>query len=62
MEQRKKSLIILCLINFCGNSGYSIVLPLYPPLAISKGLDESTIGYIFCLYPVGAFFVSLILG
>lgn len=50
------------MINFAGNSGYAIVIPLFPPLAASKGIDASTIGYIFCLYPVGGFIVSLILG
>ena len=50
------------MINFAGNSGYAIVIPLFPPLANSKGINSSTIGYIFCLYPVGGFIVSLILG
>ena len=62
MESRVKSLIVLFLVNYAGNSGYSLVIPLYPPLANNKGLSDDTIGYIFCLYPVGAFLFTLILG
>jgi predicted MFS family arabinose efflux permease len=50
------------MINFAANSGYSIVIPLYPPLAKDKGISDSVIGYIFCLYPVGGFIVTIVLG
>jgi predicted MFS family arabinose efflux permease len=50
------------MVNFAGNSGYSILVPLYPPLAKEKGISDSVIGYIFSLYPVGGFIVSIILG
>jgi predicted MFS family arabinose efflux permease len=50
------------MINFAGNSGYAILIPLFPPLAKEKGISDSVIGYIFCLYPVGGFIVTLILG
>lgn len=38
------------------------MVPLYPPLAKNKGLSDELIGYIFCIYPVGSFLVTLILG
>jgi predicted MFS family arabinose efflux permease len=62
MEDRTKSLLVLCLINFVGGSGYSIMTPLFPPLVNHRGISEAVTGYIFCLYPVGAIIVSLILG
>lgn len=62
MEDRKKSLLVLYLVNFVGSSGYAILLPLFPPLAIQKDIDPSFVGYILCLYPVGNFAVSLVLG
>ena len=50
------------MVNFAGNSGYAILIPLFPPLAKQKGVSDALIGYIFCLYPVGGFLVSIILG
>ena len=62
VEQRQKSLLVLYLVNFVGNSAYALILPLFPPLAMEKGVDEAYVGYIFCLYPIGAFIVSLVQG
>jgi MFS family permease len=49
-------------MNFVCCSGYSIMTPLFPPLVSHRGLSQEVTGYIFCLYPVGAIIVSLILG
>ena len=58
----RMNLFVLQMVNFAANSGYAILIPLFPPLAKEKGIDESVIGIIFCLYPVGGFIVSMILG
>lgn len=62
MESRDKSLWVLYMINFVANTSYAVGLPLFPPLAASKGVDESVIGYIYALYPFGCIGVSFILG
>jgi predicted MFS family arabinose efflux permease len=62
MENPRLTLFVLQMVNFAGSSGYAILIPLYPPLAKSKGISDATIGYIFCLYPVGGLLVSILLG
>ena len=62
MEKRAISLWILFLINFIANASYAIAMPLFPPLAARKGLSDSTIGYIYSLFPVGCIGTTVVLG
>jgi predicted MFS family arabinose efflux permease len=62
LDKRDKAMAILYMVNFVGNSGYAISLPFFPPMAVDKGISESTVGYVYSLYPVGAFIVSACLG
>lgn len=62
MDRKTKSLYVLYLVNFVANTSFSVGLPLFPPLAKSKNIEESIIGYVYSLYPVGCILVSLILG
>jgi MFS family permease len=54
--------ITLLTINFFSSIGYSLLAPLYPYLAKSKGLDDFIIGIIFASYAISfvsaSFFVS----
>lgn len=58
-----KPLICFCALNFFLNAAVSVIAPFYPPLAKDKAhVSVSTIGYIFGLNPIGAFFFSLVMG
>ncbi|CAD8147875.1 unnamed protein product [Paramecium octaurelia] len=58
-----KPLICFCVLNFFLNAAVSVIAPFYPPLAKEKAhVSVSTIGYIFGLNPIGAFFFSLVMG
>jgi MFS family permease len=67
-EGKKKSKIdkpLICfgVLNFFLNAAVSVIVPFYPPLAKEKAhVSVSTIGYIFGLNPIGAFFFSLVIG
>lgn len=50
--------IILLTINFFSSIGYSLLAPLYPYLAKSKGVDDFIIGIIFASYAISFVFAS----
>ena len=53
---------LLLTINFFSSVGYSLLAPLYPFLAKSKGVEDYIIGIIFASYAISfvsaSFFVS----
>jgi MFS family permease len=54
----KKELIALFLLNILSAIGYSLIAPLYPPLARERGLKDYTIGFIISLYAISSFLVT----
>ena len=53
-----KRLIFFFIINFLSAIGYSLVAPLFPPLALEKGLNEATIGLIISLFAIANFLIT----
>lgn len=54
--------LVLYILYFWGCSVYAVLAPFYPPIAYSKGMNEKTVGYLFSLYALVAFFMSPING
>lgn len=54
--------LILYILYFWGCSVYAVLAPFYPPIAFSKGMNEKSVGYLFSLYALIAFFMSPING
>lgn len=48
----KKEIIILFLANVGSAIGYSLIAPLFPLVAIQKGLTESMIGFIIASFAI----------
>lgn len=48
----KKEIILLFTINILSAIGYSLIAPLYPSIAIKKGLSEYAIGIIFSCFSI----------
>jgi MFS family permease len=48
----------LVLINFLCAIGYSFIAPIYPPLAIERGVTADLIGLIFTIFPFVGIIVS----
>lgn len=49
---------VLLAINFFSSLGYSLLAPLYPFLAKSRGVDDFKIGIIFASYAISFVFAS----
>lgn len=45
-------ILLLLLVNLISGIGYSLVAPLYPNVAINKGLSEFFIGFIISMYAI----------
>lgn len=56
------NLVALSTMNFFLNAAVSVITPFYPPAALSKGVSQAMIGFIFALNPIGSFSVSLTIG
>jgi DHA1 family multidrug resistance protein-like MFS transporter len=54
----KKELIALFFINILSAIGYSLIAPLFPPLARERDLKEYTVGFIISLYAISNFLVT----
>lgn len=50
--------ILICTVNLLSNSAYSSIAPFYPNEAISKGVDESMLGFVFSCYSLAMFVFS----
>ncbi len=48
----KKELTLLFIINALSGIGYSIIAPLFPSMAMQKGITEDSIGFIFSCYAI----------
>jgi MFS family permease len=57
-----KCLLGLYSLNFFINAANSILAPFYPGEALSKGVSQDVIGFIFSSHPLASFVFSLILG
>lgn len=53
-----KEIFLLFVINIISGVGYSIVAPLYPAIAFSRGLDDFLIGIVISIYAVSNLFVT----
>ena len=54
----KKEIIALFFINTLSAIGYSLIAPLYPPLARERGLKDYTVGFIISLFAITNFIVT----
>jgi len=57
-EDSSKVISTLCLINLIANSAYSSIAPFFPNEALSKGIPNFYIGYIFAGYSVSMWIFS----
>ncbi|KAL4482772.1 hypothetical protein ABPG72_022332 [Tetrahymena utriculariae] len=56
------NLIALSVMNFFLNAAVSVITPFYPGIANDKNVNQTLIGLIFALNPIGSFSVSLSIG
>jgi MFS family permease len=54
----KKELIVLFSINVLSAIGYSLIAPLYPPVAAERGVKEYMVGLIISLFAITNFIVT----
>ena len=55
-----KKILILSIINIFSCLGYSLIAPLFPPLANDKKIGENIIGLIISFYPLSDFLSTLL--
>ena len=48
----KKEIVVLFLINICSGIGYSLIAPLFPSVALQKGINETIIGLIIASFAI----------
>jgi len=48
----RKEIILLFLVNIGSAVGYSLIAPLFPSIAIERGLNESIIGVIIASFAI----------
>jgi MFS family permease len=47
-----KEIFLLFTVNILSGIGYSLVAPLFPSIALKRGLSQFTIGFIISLYAI----------
>jgi hypothetical protein len=47
---------LLLAINNLSAIGYSLIAPLYPPLAVERGIEEYVVGIIFATFAISNVF------
>jgi MFS family permease len=55
-------LAILCIFNVLLKASYAVIAPFLPAEAASKGVDQSVVGIIFCVYSIAFAIVSPLVG
>jgi MFS family permease len=48
----KREIVLLFLVNFGSAIGYSLVAPLFPSIALERGISEETIGKIMASFAI----------
>jgi DHA1 family multidrug resistance protein-like MFS transporter len=51
----KRDISFLFLINIFSGIGYSLIAPLYPPMALKKGIGEDSCGFVIALFAISNF-------
>ena len=47
---KQKEIILLFILNLISGTGYSLVAPLYPSIALERGISEFLIGIIISVF------------
>lgn len=53
-----KDSLILCFVNMMSSMGYSLIAPLYPSLARSKGVNDDICGVIIAIFALTSICIS----
>ncbi len=53
-----KEIFLLFCVNIISGIGYSLVAPLFPSIALKRGLSEFSIGFIIALYAVANLIIT----
>lgn len=53
-----KEIFLLFTVNVLSGIGYSLVAPLFPSIALKRGLSEFVIGFIISLYAIANLLVT----
>lgn len=53
-----KEIFLLFVINIISGVGYSLVAPLYPSIAVNRGLNNFIIGVIISIFAISNLFVT----
>ena len=51
-------IFLLVIVNIISGVGYSLCAPLFPIIALEKGITESTIGLIISAYPISNLLIT----